>query len=166
MVLTTENMKIAIFWDVMPSNLICPYRQACMPSSHKTVIFIQWNSYAFEMRTCLCSGVYIVRWYIHLVMSAYKKAFSVLPYPALHFLCNCSLLPSLLCIVSVIWYLHLFLHLPSLPLCNIFTFSIHRKFVIDITQTNTTYGFLCLKECIILCYWILWCCCCLGYDAV
>jgi len=165
-VLTTENMKIAIFLDVMPSNLICPYRQASMPSSHKSVIFIQWNCYAFGMETSLCSGVYIICWYIHLAVSAYEKAFSILPYPASHFPCSWSLLPCLLCTFSLIWYLHLFLHLPILPLCSIFNFSIHRNFVIDITQTNITSGFLCLEECIIFWYWILSCYCHLGYDTV
>jgi len=165
-VLTTENMKITIFWEVMPGNLVCPYRQACMLSSHKTVIFIQWNFNALEMKTFLCSGVYIVCWYIHLAISDYKKAFSIHPYPALRFLCNSSLLPCLLWTVSLIWYLHLFLLLPTLPLCNIFTFSIHRNFIIDITQTNITTGFLCLKECVIFCYWILSCCCHLGYDTI
>jgi len=138
--LTTENMKITIFWDV-----VCPYQQACMPSSHKTVIFIQWNFNALGMKTFPYSDVYIICWYIHLAMSAYEKAFSILPYPALHFPCNCSLFPCLLWTVSLIWYLHLFLHFPTLPLCNIFNFSIHRNFVIDITQTIITFGFLCLK---------------------
>ena len=45
-------------------------------------------------------------------------------------------------------------------------FSIHRNFVIDITQTNISSGFLCLKECIVFCYRILSCCCHLGYDTV
>ena len=94
-VLTTDTMKITVFWDVMPINLVDTYLSTNLHGIIPQDL-IQWNCYACAMKTYLCSGVHIINWYVHLAVSAYEEVFfRVLHYTYLataHYFPACSVL--------------------------------------------------------------------------